>query len=169
MIFLYDYFLSSCLTPLFGTNGCKMRYARFLLAALSGAIVAAAQGAEKMVVQAADVPEQSVPILGGTAQWRGVGFPIYKVLTATDGSEAVDTFRQYSGNVHLVLCDLFMPCLDGWDTLAAMRKISPNLPFILSSGYGATRAMAGQQSEPIQGFLSKPMFYTICATPWLAC
>lgn len=79
-----------------------------------------------------------------------------EVLEAEDGVEAVEVFRQHQNEIICVLCDLTMPHMDGWDTLAALRKISPGIPVILSSGYDKSRVMAGEHSEWPQAFLGKP-------------
>ena len=57
------------------------------------------------------------------------------VLEAKDGAEAVVKLREHKDEIRFVLCDLIMPRMDGWETLAALRKLVPRIPFILSSGY----------------------------------
>ncbi|MBF0495030.1 MAG: response regulator [Deltaproteobacteria bacterium] len=42
----------------------------------------------------------------------------YKVITADDGLEAVRTFRSHKEEIRLVLLDLSMPGMNGWQTLA---------------------------------------------------
>ena len=49
-----------------------------------------------------------------------------------------------------------MPLMDGWETLGAMRKLSPNIPVILSSGYNVADVMAGEHPEQPNAFLGKP-------------
>jgi signal transduction histidine kinase/CheY-like chemotaxis protein len=78
------------------------------------------------------------------------------VLEAEDGVEAVEMFRQHQNGIICVLCDLTMPRMDGWDTLAALRKISPGIPVILSSGYDEAQVMLGEHAEWPQAFLGKP-------------
>jgi two-component system, cell cycle sensor histidine kinase and response regulator CckA len=46
--------------------------------------------------------------------------------------------------------------MDGWETLAALRRINPELPAILSSGYEEAHAMNGDYKELPQAFLHKP-------------
>jgi two-component system, cell cycle sensor histidine kinase and response regulator CckA len=83
----------------------------------------------------------------------GLGF---SVLDAKDGIEATEMFRRHEGTIRLVLCDLTMPHLDGWETLTALRKLSPGIPVILTSGYDEAHAMAEDREEQPQAFLAKP-------------
>jgi len=80
----------------------------------------------------------------------------FKVLEAKDGVEAVGIFRQHQDEIRCVISDLTMPRMNGWDTLAALRRISPDIPVILSSGYNETRVMAGEHPERPNAFLGKP-------------
>lgn len=46
------------------------------------------------------------------------------VVSASDGEEALETLRELSANAsapHLILLDLNMPGMDGWDTLKHIR------------------------------------------------
>ena len=80
----------------------------------------------------------------------------FTVLEAGDGIEAVEVFRQHRGQICCVVCDLTMPRMDGWETLAALRSLSPGIPFVLSSGYNEEQVMIGDHTELPQAFLSKP-------------
>jgi two-component system, cell cycle sensor histidine kinase and response regulator CckA len=83
----------------------------------------------------------------------------FSVLEAKDGVEAVEVFRQHQHEIRCVLCDLTMPRLDGWDTLPALRKLAPDFPVILTSGYDRAHVMSGEHPEWPQVFLDKP--YTL--------
>jgi CheY-like chemotaxis protein len=82
-----------------------------------------------------------------------MGFPL---LTAEDGIEAVEVFRQHQAAIRLVLTDLTMPRMGGWETLAALRRLDPNLPVILASGYDKAQVMASPHTDRPQVFLGKP-------------
>jgi len=75
----------------------------------------------------------------------------FSVLVASDGSAAVQTFRQHSGEICAVILDLTMPTMDGEEALRQIRAISPNAMVILSSGYEA--AWMGKGWD---GFIQKP-------------
>ena len=80
----------------------------------------------------------------------------FTVLEAKDGIEAVEVFRQRQNEICLVLCDLTMPRMNGWETLTALRKLAPDIPVILASGYDEAQVMAGDHPEWPQVFLGKP-------------
>jgi two-component system, cell cycle sensor histidine kinase and response regulator CckA len=80
----------------------------------------------------------------------------YQVVTAGDGFEAVKIFRERKDEIRLVLLDLTMPGLNGWETLAAVRALAPAIPVILSSGYDEAQVMQGDHLELTQTFLHKP-------------
>jgi signal transduction histidine kinase/CheY-like chemotaxis protein len=80
----------------------------------------------------------------------------FSVLEAKDGVEAVEMFAQRQDEIRCVLCDLTMPRMNGWETLTVLRKLAPDIPVILASGYDEAQVMAGDHPELPQVFLSKP-------------
>jgi CheY-like chemotaxis protein len=80
----------------------------------------------------------------------------FTVLTAADGVEAVELFRQRQAEIDCVLTDLTMPRMNGWETLTTLRQISPDIPVILSSGYDESQVLVGHHPERPQAFLGKP-------------
>jgi CheY-like chemotaxis protein len=80
----------------------------------------------------------------------------FSVLEARDGVEALEVFRPRQGEIRFVLCDLTMPRMDGWETLAALRELAPGIPVILSSGHNQARVMDGDHPALPEAFLSKP-------------
>jgi CheY-like chemotaxis protein len=80
----------------------------------------------------------------------------YTVLKAADGIEAVDVFRAREKEIALVLCDLLMPHLDGWQTLARLREITPAIPVIMVSGFAQDPEINPDKSVQPQAYLNKP-------------
>ncbi len=56
----------------------------------------------------------------------------YEVLEAGNGQEALRLF--FSHKPDLVLLDVVMPGLDGWQTCSRIRDISPTIPIIMLTG-----------------------------------
>jgi len=88
-----------------------------------------------------------------TVMLKKMGF---EVISASDGVEAVELFKQHKESIGCLITDLSMPELDGWGTLAEIRKIKPDIPAILASGYDEAFAMSRIDSEKPQAFLHKP-------------
>jgi CheY-like chemotaxis protein len=80
----------------------------------------------------------------------------YKVLTASDGTEAVALFVQHRDEVRVVLTDVMMPYMDGPAAIRAIRRINPEVKVIVSSGLKAN-GMAVEAADAASAvFLSKP-------------
>jgi len=80
----------------------------------------------------------------------------FDVLVAGDGAAAVAIFRERRDDIRLVLCDLTMPRMNGWETLAAVRQMRPGVPVILASGFDEARVMAEEHADLPLVFLAKP-------------
>ncbi len=83
---------------------------------------------------------------------RGQG---YAVLEAEDGQQAVDVFTRELAKIDLVLLDLTMPVLSGQDAFRQMRRLSPGVRVMFSSGYAAEQVTDDERQE-ILGFVKKP-------------
>jgi two-component system cell cycle sensor histidine kinase/response regulator CckA len=90
-------------------------------------------------------------VVAAALQLRG-----FTVFVAEDGTGALEIFRQHQAKIDCVLCDLTMPGMDGWATLAALRKLESGIPVILASGYDEVQVMTGDHPEWPQAFLGKP-------------
>jgi len=59
----------------------------------------------------------------------------YSVLAVKDGEEAVTRFKEDPERVALLLLDVVMPRLGGYDALKRIRAIRPDVPALFTSGY----------------------------------
>jgi CheY-like chemotaxis protein len=78
------------------------------------------------------------------------------VLEAQDGEEALELFRAHKDAIVCVLLDFNMPRMNGEETIAAMRRMRPDLPALLSSGYSEEQAAKRFGGRGISAFLQKP-------------
>ena len=80
----------------------------------------------------------------------------YQVLTARDGKEAIETYKENQDNIDIVLLDMVMPDIGGGEAYDRMKEINPDIKVLLSSGYG----IDGQATEILKrgcdGFIQKP-------------
>ncbi|MGF1480493.1 MAG: ATP-binding protein, partial [Cyanophyceae cyanobacterium] len=63
----------------------------------------------------------------------------YRVLTASDGVEAIALFAQHQEQIQVVLLDLNMPVLGGYTTVSILQKIKPAVKIIIMSGLPTSR------------------------------
>ncbi|MEO5721194.1 MAG: ATP-binding protein [Chthoniobacterales bacterium] len=59
----------------------------------------------------------------------------YRVMAARDGVEAVEMFSAHHEDVGLVVCDLGLPRMGGYDAFLKMKEIRPDVRAIVASGY----------------------------------
>jgi len=63
----------------------------------------------------------------------------HQVVTAQDGQRGLRAIE--SGHFDLLIVDLFMPEMDGLETMRLVRKQKPGLPIIVISGSGSRASM----------------------------
>jgi CheY-like chemotaxis protein len=80
----------------------------------------------------------------------------FEVERAMDGVEALERFKEQHASLSLVLMDLTMPRMDGWEAFLAMRAIAPGVPVVLCSGYSEQEAMRPGTEQAPAAFLQKP-------------
>lgn len=80
----------------------------------------------------------------------------YHVLQATDGLEAIETFKNHQHAIHLVITDIVMPKLGGAEAITEMRKIRPDIKAIFTTGYDKDTAQTQSMIHEDDTILSKP-------------
>jgi len=79
---------------------------------------------------------------------RGLREAGYVVLDAVHGREALELIRTHTGRVDVVVTDIGMPEMDGYDLARCLSEERPEVPIVFMSGYG--------DPEPEVPFLQKP-------------
>ena len=78
------------------------------------------------------------------------------VVTEADGGSA-GLAQVAAGTVEVVVTDLGMPEMTGWDVARAIKARSPALPVILLTGWGEQTAADGPGGEAVDRVLAKPV------------
>ena len=78
----------------------------------------------------------------------------FTVIEAGDGEEAVDTFFAQK-DIALVLLDVMMPKMDGWEVLKTIRKYS-QVPVIMLTARSEERDELQGFSLGVDEYISKP-------------
>ncbi len=79
-----------------------------------------------------------------------------KVLTAGDGIEAVEMYGKYKDEIGLVLSDMGLPRMGGWDAFLKMKEINPDVRVILASGYFSPQVKSELLKSGAKDFIQKP-------------
>ncbi|KAF3889620.1 MULTISPECIES: ATP-binding response regulator [Nostocales] len=77
----------------------------------------------------------------------------YKVLTASNGIDAIALYAQQKHEINLVLVDMMMPMMDGAVTIRTIQKLNPNALIVAVSGLSGDK-LAG--TTGVKAFISKP-------------
>lgn len=125
-------------------------------------------------------PEPEIPTAAAddraTLDWRGQGtvliaedepsvrFTIARmlkklgldVIEAEDGFEAVERMKKDHSKVQLLILDLNMPRMSGYEALCNIRGFDPDVPVLLSSGYSEEESTRDFSQLNLSGFIEKP-------------
>jgi PAS domain S-box-containing protein len=80
----------------------------------------------------------------------------YKVLTASNGREAIEVYRSNRDGIALVLLDLIMPEMGGKQCLEELLKINSKVKVVIASGYSVNGHTKNTVESGAKGFVSKP-------------
>ena len=80
----------------------------------------------------------------------------FTVITAKDGRQALDLFRQDPDRIACILLDLTMPHMGGDAAYRELRLIRPDVRIVLSSGYIEQDVVQRFAGKGLTGFVQKP-------------
>ncbi len=80
----------------------------------------------------------------------------YRVLTASNGIEAIEIYAKHQSEINVVLLDMMMPEMDGEITIVLLQKINPSVKIVAISGLELNLTTDDKSSQNVQAFMSKP-------------
>jgi CheY-like chemotaxis protein len=80
----------------------------------------------------------------------------YRVLCATNGSEALAVFALQMDSVKAVLTDIMLPSMDGIELIRAIKEMKPEMVFIASTGRSEQLRLRELQELGVTNLLTKP-------------
>jgi signal transduction histidine kinase/ActR/RegA family two-component response regulator/uncharacterized membrane protein len=136
----------STFTLLFPASGKSMPTACEITAAT--APTAPSNGKQVLIVED---DAAILTLIGGIVQSLG-----YTPLLAGEGREAIRTFKDRHATIQLVILDMIMPHMDGYDVFEALRAIDPLVKIIVASGFGPSARLEEILSQGPHLLLKKP-------------
>lgn len=109
----------------------------------------ALEGGETILI--VDDEEMVRLVMKAVLSYRG-----YKIVEATDGSHLFDVLPALATLPDLVLLDVDMPRLNGWEALQRLKAEWPALPVLMLSGGAVDSDSVRARERGATGFLSKP-------------
>jgi PAS domain S-box-containing protein len=84
----------------------------------------------------------------------------YNVITANNGKDAIDVYKNCGNDIDIVILDMIMPDMGGKETYSYLKKINPDLKVLLSSGYSIDGQAEKIMEQGCNGFIQKPFSLT---------
>ena len=84
-----------------------------------------------------------------------LGYLGYTVVMAGSGEDGVKLVRE-GMRPDVVLLDVIMPGMNGFQTLRKLRETEPDLPILICTGYSDRKAAESLVNEGADGFVNKP-------------
>lgn len=78
------------------------------------------------------------------------------VLLAADGQEAVDIYRDHKWEISVVLLDLGLPKISGWEVFNNLKQQNPDVCVVVASGYMEPDVKSRMHEAGVQHFIEKP-------------
>jgi PAS domain S-box-containing protein len=80
----------------------------------------------------------------------------YRVLGARDGTEAVELYSRHKHEIAVVVLDIGLPKLNGWEVFLRMKKEAAEVKVLFATGYIAPEIEAGIARGELSGLIMKP-------------
>ena len=88
------------------------------------------------------------------------GLGVDRVRVAVNGSEGLSIVNEFGSDINLVICDLEMPELDGFEFVRQLRGMEgevSKLPVLILTGHNEEKSVRDAVELGIDGYLLKPV------------
>lgn len=102
------------------------------------------------------IVDDEEPLLLSIAEGLSIYKKYFTLVTATNGVEAVKLLKS-SPAIDLVITDLKMPQMDGFELLAYMKRNYPEIPVIMMTAFGTPQIEEVVQNLELLRYLEKPL------------
>ncbi len=80
-----------------------------------------------------------------------------RILRAKNGKEAVDLIAEHQGEIDLVLMDINMPVMDGYEAMRIIKSRHPHIPIIAQTAYTLNNDRHKCLEAGFNDYLAKPV------------
>lgn len=80
----------------------------------------------------------------------------YGVTYCEDGEKAIQYFKKKHHTIDIVILDMIMPNMSGYDCFYNLKEIDSSVPVVISSGYSPDSDVQEIMNKGAKAFLQKP-------------
>lgn len=80
-----------------------------------------------------------------------------RIIRAKNGKEAVDIITEHEGQIDLILMDLNMPVMDGYEAMRIIKSRHPEIPIIAQTAYTLNNDRHKCLQAGFNDYISKPI------------
>jgi two-component system cell cycle sensor histidine kinase/response regulator CckA len=80
----------------------------------------------------------------------------YSVIVSSDGKDALEYYKDHFREIDLVVLDIVMPRLGGFDCFMGMKAVNPAIKAFAFSGYVINDEVNKMLKQGALGFVQKP-------------
>ena len=80
-----------------------------------------------------------------------------RIIRAKNGQEAVDIINDHAGEIDLILMDLNMPVMDGYEAMRIIKSRHPGIPIIAQTAYKLTEDRHKCMKAGFNDYIAKPI------------
>jgi PAS domain S-box-containing protein len=122
-------------------------------AAASGHLPQKDSSSSKMTGTVLLVEDEKQVLMIAKSMLKTLGFT---VIEAVNGKDALALYQNKSSEITLVLTDIGMPIMNGYELIRELKKLNPELPIIISSGFGDIDISSKVSHKDVAGLIGKP-------------
>jgi DNA-binding response OmpR family regulator len=80
----------------------------------------------------------------------------YRVLGALDGAAAIELYGEHKAEIDIVVMDLGLPKVTGWEVIRIMKEQNGDLKVIIATGYLEPELKSGSLGSEVKAYIHKP-------------
>ena len=80
-----------------------------------------------------------------------------RVIRARNGKEAVDIIADHQGEIDLILMDINMPVMDGYEAMRIIKSRNPEIPIIAQTAYTLNNDRHKCLKAGFNDYIAKPI------------
>jgi len=82
---------------------------------------------------------------------------VSKLITASNGQEALDIFHAQEKNIDIIITDIQMPVMDGLEFIENVRQVNQDIPIIITTAFNEVEYLKQAVDLHVDKYITKPI------------